>query len=101
MIQPSPQCQRCAHYQGVSLALAPAGTPGVRARPHCNAFPDTPTGGIPLVIWTGDFDHRLAFAGDGGRRWMPLLPGVIHPRDEPPPQTPVAASTLPHGESRA
>ncbi len=44
-------CSSCKHW-----------IPGLR---ECAAFPD----GIPLVIWTGENDHRKAYRGDHGIRF--------------------------------
>lgn len=44
------QCLTCKHYLGIQ---------------ECDAFP----GGIPQEIYTGEYDHREPFPGDGGVRW--------------------------------
>ena len=60
-----PQCFRCVHqlYGGGST------DDGIEVG-ICNAFPD----GIPIVIWTNEFDHRNPYPGDGGIRFTPIPP---------------------------
>lgn len=48
----SDQCVLCSHY---------------RFDYTCEAFPE----GIPLVIFTGEHDHREPFPGDHGIRFEP------------------------------
>lgn len=47
------QCQRCKHWRGDAT---------------CEVFPVM----IPLPILRGQHDHRKAYAGDGGRRFVAI-----------------------------
>lgn len=50
---PQPGCGTCAHLHENRLS--------------CTAFPN----GIPLMIQSGQFDHRQEWTGDGGVRYEP------------------------------
>lgn len=52
----SPVCSLCRHLD----------RSGER---RCAAFPDS----IPLVIWTGQNNHRKPFPGDHGIQFAPLV----------------------------
>ena len=51
----SDQCISCKHYL---MAV------------ECRAFP----AGIPIEIFTGEYDHTKPFAGDGGIMFEPFNP---------------------------
>ncbi|MEO3798439.1 hypothetical protein [Nonomuraea sp. B1E8] len=53
-------CDACAR-----LRQQPDAGPAGRYTPFCEAFPD----GIPAEIYTGGFDHRHPWPGDGGVRF--------------------------------
>tara|TARA_R100000426_G_scaffold73480_2_gene51286 strand:- start:783 stop:989 length:207 start_codon:yes stop_codon:yes gene_type:complete len=58
-----PQCFDCVHRRFGSGLLLDDIEVGI-----CIAFPD----GVPLVIWTNEFDHRNPYPGDGGIRFEPI-----------------------------
>lgn len=68
--RPPPQCLFCKHWES-PLDRTDANAAEEEPTQVCSAFL-LAQGGIPAEIWWNEFDHRQAWPGDGGIRWLGL-----------------------------